>query len=68
LHADRAGGDGDAVGFLLVADIDHMGLAGGVEVGQCAGAGGGVWCAIHGMAHSAELRVERLLGAGIIAS
>ena len=34
LHADVAGGRGDAAGFGLAADIDHMGLAGAVKMGQ----------------------------------
>ena len=34
LHGDAAFGDCDAVGAGLVADVDHMGLALGVEVGE----------------------------------
>lgn len=32
LHANAAGCDGDPVGFLLATNIDHMGLALGVEM------------------------------------
>lgn len=34
LHADGTGGTGDTGGFRFVADIHHVGLAGGVEMGQ----------------------------------
>lgn len=33
-HVDEAGGDGDAVGDGFVADVDHVGLSGGIEVGE----------------------------------
>src|SRR6185369_13611792 len=33
-HENAAGGTGDACGFRLVADVDHMGLAGAVKVGE----------------------------------
>ena len=33
-HPDRAPRDRDAPGFLLVADVDHMGVAGGIEMGE----------------------------------
>ncbi|MNV66998.1 hypothetical protein D3C71_1597800 [compost metagenome] len=35
-HGDGAGGHRHAMGAGLVADIDHMGLSGGVEVGELA--------------------------------
>lgn len=34
LHADAPGSAGDAFGFGLGADVDHVGLAGGIEMGQ----------------------------------
>jgi hypothetical protein len=34
LHGDAAGGDGDAAGIGLGADVDDAGAAGVVEVGQ----------------------------------
>jgi hypothetical protein len=37
LHADGAGGHGNAVGVVLGGDVDHVGLAGGVEVRQVVG-------------------------------
>ena len=37
LHADRAGRDGDAVCFRFGSDVDHVGLASAVEVGQVIG-------------------------------
>ena len=50
LHADGAAGQRDAVGFLLGADVDHVGLPGGVEVGQVVGWRGGC-----GVGHDEEL-------------
>ena len=44
LHPNGAAGDGDAMGFIFGADIDHVGLAGAVEVGEFCG---GVWWAVH---------------------
>ena len=35
-HANAAGGTGNAFGFRLGADIDHVGLAGGIEMGEVA--------------------------------
>lgn len=35
-HADAASGAGDAVGFGFIADIYHVGLSGGIEVGELA--------------------------------
>lgn len=36
LHTDAATGDGDAFGFRLVSDIDHVRLAAGIEMGKFA--------------------------------
>jgi hypothetical protein len=33
-HPDRAACNRDALRFLLAADVDHMRMAGGVEVGK----------------------------------
>ncbi|MNR56102.1 hypothetical protein D3C85_1766150 [compost metagenome] len=33
-HGDVAGGHRHAAGFRLVADVDHVGLAGGIEMGK----------------------------------
>ncbi len=61
LHADAAGGHGHAMRFILGADIDHMRLTGGVEVGE---AGGG--CAA--VAHGAFGAVEAACTSWLIAS
>lgn len=42
LHEDASGRDGEAVGFRLGADVDHDGLAVGVEVCE-GGHGAGTW-------------------------
>lgn len=42
MHRDAAFGHRDAMGVGLGGDIDHVGLSLGVEMGQGAGAGGGV--------------------------
>ena len=33
-HPDRAARDRDALSFLLAADVDHVRVAGGVEMGK----------------------------------
>ena len=67
LHFDAAGGHGDAVRGGFGADVHHVGLALGVEVGEGAG-GGGFWgfgCHGRGLSvHLVATTCETIRGSG----